>query len=81
MKKQARKVYHVEFVNPFNINSKQEQHFYFGSQAAIYDIFYAEQLGISYGYLKSKFHLENEPYSNEKCTIRLGVLYCKEKSE
>lgn len=79
--KQIRKVYHVELATSIEIDSKQEQLFYFGSQAAIYDTFSAEQLGISYSYLKSKFHLEHEPYSNEKCTIRLGVLYCKEKSE
>lgn len=79
--KQIRKVYHVEFVSPIEIDGKPEKHFYFGSQAAIYDTFSPEQVGISYGYLKSKFHLEIEPYSNDKCTIRLGVLRCKEKSE
>lgn len=81
MSKQVRKVYHVEFVSPIYIDGKPEKHFYFGSQAAIYDTFSSEQVGISYGYLKSKFHLEIEPYCNEKCTIRLGSLRCKEKSE
>lgn len=79
--KQIRKVYHVEFVSPIDIDGKPEKHFYFGSQAAIYDTFSSEQVGISYGYLKSKFHLEIEPYANEKCTIRLGILRCKEKAE
>lgn len=79
--KQTSKVYHVEFAESIEVNGKLEKHFYFGSQAAIYDTFSAEQVGISYGYLKSKFHLEKEPYSNDKCTIRLGMLRRKEKSE
>lgn len=79
--KQIRKVYHVEMTEPIIINGKLEKHFYFGSQAAIYDTFSSEQVGISYGYLKSKFHLEIEPYSNEKCTIRLGFLFTAEKNQ
>lgn len=79
--KQIRKVYHVEMTEPIIIDGKLEKHFYFGSQAAIYDTFSSEQVGISYGYLKSKFHLEIEPYSNEKCTIRLGILHCKEMTK
>ncbi|MDV7051559.1 hypothetical protein R4E93_07825 [Bacteroides ovatus] len=79
--KQTSKVYHVELSEPIEVDGKSEKHFYFGSQAAIYGTFSAEQLGISYGYLKSKFHLEEKPYSNDKCTIRLGALIRKEKSE
>lgn len=79
--KQIRKVYHVETAEPVNIDGKSETHFYFGSQAAIYKTFSPDQLGISYGYLKSKYHLEIAPYSNKKCTIRLGFLRCAEKSE
>lgn len=79
--KQVRKVYHIEFGSPIDIDGKPEKHFYFGSQAAIYEMFTPSQIGISYGYLKSNFHLEVKPYSNEKCTIRLGTLRCKEKSE
>lgn len=79
--KQTSKVYHVEFKEAVELNGKAEKHFYFGSQAAIYETFSAEQIGISYGYLKSNFHLEEKSYSNEKCTIRLGTLRRKEKSE
>lgn len=79
--KQTSKVYHIEFVEPIEIGGKAEKHFYFGSQAAIYGTFSPEQVGISYGYLKSKFHLEEKPYSNDKCTIRLGTLRRKEQSE
>lgn len=78
---QIHKVYHVELSKPIEVDSKLEKHFYFGSQAAIYETLSAEQIGISYGYLKSKFHLEEKPYSNDKCTIRLGLLRRKEKSE
>ena len=74
MIKQASKVYHIEFAEPIEIDGKSEKHFYFGSQAAIYDTFSAEQVGISYGYLRSKIHLENGAYGNDKCTIRLGTL-------
>lgn len=77
--KQGSKVYHVEFPEPIEVEGKTDKHFYFGSQAAIYDTFSAEQLGISYGYLKSRFHLEEKPYSNDKCTIQLGELRRKEK--
>jgi hypothetical protein len=77
--KQTSKVYHVELSEPIEVDGKSEKHFYFGSQAAIYGTFSAEQLGISYGYLKSKFHLEEKPYSNDKCTIRLGELRRKKK--
>lgn len=79
--KQVSKVYHLEFAEPVEVDGKLEKHYYFGSQAAIYETFSAEQIGISYGYLKSNFHLEKKPYSNEKCTIRLGTLRRKEKSE
>lgn len=79
--KQISKVYHVEFTEPVEVNGKADKHFYFGSQAAIYGTFSAEQIGISYGYLRSKIHLENGEYSNGKCTIRLGPLRRKEKSE
>lgn len=77
--KQTSKVYHVEFVEPIEVNGKSEKHFYFGSQAAIYETFSAEQVGISYGYLRSTIHLENSAYSNSKCTIRLGPLRRIEK--
>lgn len=78
--KQIRKVYHVEFVSPIDIDGKPETHFYFGSQAAIYKRFTPEQLGISYGYLKSRYHLEEKPFSNDQCTIRLGFLFTAEKN-
>lgn len=79
--KKTNKVYHVEFTESVEVNGKAYKHFYFGSQAAIYETFSSEQIGISYGYLRSKIHLENGAYSNDKCTIRLGPLRRKEKSE
>lgn len=64
------KVYHVEMKEPVN----GENHFYFGSQVAIYDVFSAEQVGISYKALKNTYNLSKQPYENKKCIIRLGKL-------
>ena len=71
--KQIRKVYHVEFVSPTEIGMENQN--ISTSPAAIYDTF-SPLLWNTYGYLKSKFHLEIEPYSNDKCTIRLGAFPC-----
>ncbi|MCC8154311.1 MAG: hypothetical protein LIP01_08905 [Tannerellaceae bacterium] len=75
--KQESKVYHIELIDPV----KGEKHFYFGSQAAIYDKFSSEQLGITYNYLRSKINLDEAPYINDKCTIRLGKLRRKENKK
>lgn len=39
---QINKVYRVELSEPIEVDGKTEKHFYFGSQAAIYDSFSAE---------------------------------------
>ena len=65
---QIPKVYHVEFLEG------EEKHFFFGSQAAIYDTFTADQLGVTYDYLRGSIDLSNKPYKNKKCIIRLDTL-------
>lgn len=64
------KVYHVEFYEPVN----GKRHYYFGSQAAIYDTFDAITIGISYRALSNQYDLSKQPYENRKCIIRLGEL-------
>lgn len=68
---QERQVIHLQ---------KGDEHFYFGSVAAIYDHFSKEEIGISYGSIRN-FGLSHEkPYRNEKknVVIRVGVLISKE---
>lgn len=49
-------------------------HYYFGSKAAIYQTFTAEELGISYASLRNLGNLTEHPYVNRKCIIRQGEL-------
>ena len=63
--KQIHKVYHVELSG---------EHFYFGSQAAIFDTFTSEQLGISLDSLRGHVNLSEGPYQNKKCIIRLDIM-------
>ena len=63
--KQIHKVYHVEY---------EGEHFFFGSQAAIFDTFTAEQMGITLNSLRNHVNLSDGPYQNKKCIIRLDTL-------
>ena len=67
--KQLYKVIHIELIKPY----KGRKHYYFGSQAAIYETLHEEIVGIS---LESLWNidLETGEYSNRLCTIRMGVL-------
>ena len=71
MAQQERQVIHLQ---------RGEEHYYFGSVAAIYDHFTKEQLGISYGSLRNYGLSPVKPYRNEKTgvVIRVGVLIAKE---
>lgn len=64
--KQERTVIHLE------INGK---HWYFGSLAAIYEIFDAKTIGITYGSLRNVGLSVEKPYLNKYCTIRKGILH------
>ena len=57
-----------------------EDHYYFGSVAAMYDHFNREEIGISYGSLRNYGLSPDKPYRNEKTgvVIRVGVLIAKE---
>lgn len=63
--KQERTVIHVE------VNGK---HYYFGSLAAIYEVFDSKTLGIGYGSLRNVGLSHEKPYQNKHCIIRKGVL-------
>lgn len=71
MAQQERQVIHLQ---------RGDEHYYFGSVAAIYDHFTKEQLGISYGSLRNYGLSPDKPYRNEKTgsIIRVGVLIAKE---
>jgi len=68
------KVIHLHFKQP--MNGKQD--YYFGSKAAIYEVFSTEHLGISLGSLYTK-RIDKEPYFNKLCTIRESKLITKKK--
>lgn len=57
-----------------------EEHYYFGSVAALYDHFSKEVIGIAYGSLRNYGLSPNKPYRNDKtgAIIRVGVLVAKE---
>lgn len=70
----GRKILHVEF----NKAIDGERHYYFGSKAAIFQRFTAEQVGITYYSLKNISITKEEPYVNRQCTIRQGELIASE---
>ena len=71
MAQQERQVIHLQ---------RGEEHFYFGSVAAIYDHFTKEEVGISYGSIRNYGLSPEKPYRNEKTgvVIRVGVLIAEE---
>ena len=71
MAQQERQVIHLQ---------RGEEHFYFGSVAAMYDHFTKEEIGISYGSIRNYGLSPDKPYRNEKTgvVIRVGVLIAKE---
>lgn len=68
--KKSRTVVHVELTG---------KHYYFGSVSAIYDHFSVAELGVAYGTLRNYRLSATNPYTNEKCIIRKGILITKEK--
>ena len=63
--KKERTVVHVE---------KSGKHYYFGSLAAIYEVFDKQDIGISYGSLRNYGLSSDKPYQNNKVVIRKGIL-------
>lgn len=68
--KQERTVIHLE---------TNGEHWYFGSLAAIYEIFDTQTIGISYGSLRNYALSPEKPYKNKLCVIRKGILHTKNK--
>ncbi len=71
MAQQERQVIHLQ---------KGEDHYYFGSVAALYDHFTKDDIGISYGSIRNYGLSPTKPYINNKnaVIIRVGVLMAKE---
>ncbi len=71
MAQQERQVIHLQ---------RGDDHYYFGSVAAIYDHFNKEDIGITYGSLRNYGLSPDKPYRNDKTgvIIRVGVLIAKE---
>lgn len=53
---------------------KDNQHYYYGSIAAVYNDFTKEDIGISYGSLRNYGLSSSKPFQNKFCTIRKGIL-------
>lgn len=63
--KQRNKIIHVEF-------NEYGSHHYFGSIAAIFEVFSSEEIGVTQHRLYD-FNIESgKPYKNDICTIRKG---------
>lgn len=57
-----------------------EEHYYFGSVAALCDHYGKDKIGITYGSLRNYGLAPGKPYRNDKfgVVIRVGVLIAKE---
>lgn len=60
----TRHIIHLELFTP-----EGPEHHYYGSLAAIYEEFSAEQLGIKLRSLYGNYNLDKGPYQNKKCRI------------
>lgn len=69
-KKQERAIVHLE------MNGK---HYYYGNLKALTDHWDKDAIGVSYTYLKNLNISVDNPYSNEKCVIRRGVILTSER--
>ena len=64
-KKQERAIVHLE---------KDGHHYYYGNLKALTDHWDKDAIGVSYNYLKNLNITEDEPYHNNYCVIRRGVI-------
>ena len=58
-----------------------DRHFYFGSVAAIFDVFTPDELGVSLPTLWNYGLAPDRPYINHKCRIYRGVINRKKQHE
>lgn len=70
VKKQVRAVVHLEVAG---------KHYYYGNLKALTDIWDKSALGVSYSYLKNLNISEDNPYHNDKCIIRRGIIITSPK--
>ena len=68
--KKERTVIHLQLL-------ETDEHHYFGSIANVYEFYTSEQLGISYGSLRNYGLSADNPYKNNQCIIRKGLLLSK----
>ena len=66
-------VYHVEFFKPIN----GQKDYFFGSLAAIYELFTPEEIGCKVNNLWNK-GVSKKPYTSKTCTISLQPFYRKQ---
>ena len=59
------KVFHLEL---------NAEHYYFGSKKALCDTFGKEDIGITYPSLRNYALSPSNPFNNNKCIIREGIL-------
>lgn len=71
----SNKIVHLHLNDP--VDGKQD--YYFGSLAAIYDLFSSEQLGITYGSLTTRSIGNGGLYTNKRCSIRVDFLHRKKQ--
>lgn len=64
-KKQERAIVHLE---------KDGQHYYYGNLKALTDHWGKDAIGVSYSYLKNLNISESNPFRNDYCIIRKGII-------
>ena len=64
-KKQERAIVHLE---------KDGKHYYYGNLKALTEHWGKDAIGVSYLYLKNLNITGDNPYQNDKCVIRRGVI-------
>lgn len=61
----------------YHVSLGDDENFYFGSLAAVYDRFAPSELGVSLARLYDVAITPEKPYRNDKCIIRKGFLQRK----
>ena len=68
--KQERAIVHLE---------KDGKHYYYGNLKALTDHWSKESIGVSYTYLKNVNISGDNPYRNDKCVTRRGIIVTSER--
>ena len=67
----TKRIYIVELLEP---QAGEERFSYFSSLLAVFQYFGSDRLGIKYTSFRSHYNLDEKPYENAKCIIRIGRL-------